>query len=320
MRIPTSVIVMSLVTATPFGLAIRDTLKKKPAADLEDYTLDDYERSTRRDRERLAEYEAEAAREAAERAKEATAKLVELDTVFGKQRASLGSLFTGAQIGSPASAPLQDKLDQVTSEGFIVASYEIDDESAVRSLHVELESSYDTTVDPCEALRDKLVTAWGPSSSGVWTEPSTHMRASLTRGRSCRLSFDHYLEPADWLAALPLDAVGQKAEKVAKVVRGDIYDGTLDWSLPGTGAGFERSTAMAYIDDHDKVVYVSISTDTDFDSLVAIRNALTAKLKVEPTRDDDSGGWVWKKKPGFQLTQSYDGNRFTLAFGKDPYQ
>jgi hypothetical protein len=327
MRIPISVVVMSLLTAAPFALAIRDTVneKKKPTADeLEELGLDDYERrSARRDRERLAEYEAEAAREAAERARDHEAKVAQLDTLYGKNKASIGSVFgVGVQIGGIVPDALERRVNELNREGFLLPTVE-QTGTALVSLRVDIySSSYDynsSGEDACETLRNKLVGAWGPSSSGVWTDPAAHARAILSTDRPCSLTFEKYLEPTDWIAALPLDAIGKKSEVVEeKAIGADVYDDTIEWSIPGTGAGKEPTHITAYV-DNGKVVFVSIMSDTDYDTLVAIRDALSAKLKAQPGRDDDTDGWIWKKKPGFLLTQGYSTNRFTLQFGKDPY-
>src|SRR5690348_1005184 len=101
MRIPTSVIVMSVVTAVPFGLGIRDTLDKKDShADDELGVLDFSGKRSARERERaLEEYQAEMQREAAEREARAKAKLAKLDELYGAKPAQMGALLDGITLG-----------------------------------------------------------------------------------------------------------------------------------------------------------------------------------------------------------------------------
>src|SRR5688572_453781 len=97
MRIPTSVIVMSLLTAAPFGLAIRDTLNKKDviAEDDDPFESEYGARSSRERREALEEYEREAVREAEERARKKAQQVEQLNDLFGEKPASMGSLLEG---------------------------------------------------------------------------------------------------------------------------------------------------------------------------------------------------------------------------------
>ena len=81
MRIPTSVIVMSLVTALPFGLGVREQLKQKDvsAEEFGDDGLDfGSKRSARERRADLEEYEAELRREEAEREAKTKEKLTSM--------------------------------------------------------------------------------------------------------------------------------------------------------------------------------------------------------------------------------------------------
>src|SRR5260221_296797 len=93
MRIPPSVIVMSLVTAVPFGLGIRDSLKHEPAIGGE-----------REERSRaLDDYEAEVRREGAERQRRTEDKKARLDVLYGAKPAQMGSLLDGIQLGANAT-------------------------------------------------------------------------------------------------------------------------------------------------------------------------------------------------------------------------
>ncbi len=323
MRIPTSVIVMSVLTAAPFGLGIRDSLKAKPAVTYEGEIVDDDDRhSARRDHAALAEYEAEAAREAAEEKVKRAKKLESLDTLFGVEPASIGSWLGSPTVGSMVTEKMHIKVDELSNDGLFIPTMD-DRADRLRSVTVQI-SSYDYEMDTekvCGMLRDKLTAAWGRSVRGTWLNAATHQRATLTED-PCLFSIDQVVDADAWVASLPIDAMGQSGEKVAAKAA-DLgaevsdYD-TVEWSLPGVGYSSKDTDVVASLSDAGKVTFISVATDSDFDTVLAIRDALSAKLKAQPTRDEDTGGWVWKKKPGFSLVQEDRSDRFELQIGKDP--
>jgi hypothetical protein len=173
-------------------------------------------------------------------------------------------------------------------------------------------------------LRDKLTAAWGRPVSGSWMNAKTHQRASLSQDPGCQFTIDQYAEPGTWVASLPFDAIGQTSAKLAAKVAdfgGELSDdNTVEWELPGTGYGNRKTDLVAHANDAGKIVFIQVSSDSDFDTVVALRDAVSAKVGAQPTRDEDTGGWVWKKKPGITLMQRSESNRFELQIGKDPYQ
>src|SRR5437763_955853 len=172
MRIPPSVIVMSLVTAVPFALAVHDTMKPHEKT---------YEEMT--DEEREAKFEAEMQKEAAEQAARdaaETAKIAATDkTYFGPKPAQLGSFFTTVHLGMAADDPAVEKL---TSQ---------DDRMTVR---FEGDRTVDTIIiqdeEHCSELRQALESAWGETSTMVYVDAATHQRASF---HDCAVRFDRYL-------------------------------------------------------------------------------------------------------------------------------
>jgi len=315
MRIPVSLIVMPILTAAPFAMAIRDTVKdKKPAAeDVSDYSdYSDRGREAHHER-RMAEYEAEMERERAAEAAKRKEQLQELDGIFGTEKASLGAKFDNLALGSPRTAALENKIALLQRDGFITPAFEGESET-VEYLHVEIDSTLPVSYDleePCSALREKLVAAWGPSGNGTWLNATTMQRATLAM-EPCSLRFDRALTVDNWVAKLPLDALGKSEIKGVSAVSDQD---TVVWNFNGVGYSGAPTNASAYKTD-DKITAVYISTETDFDTLVEIRDAVSKKLKAEPTRDED-GAWVWKKKPFITLSQGYDNNRITLQIGKD---
>lgn len=326
MRIPVSVVVMSLLTATPFALAIRDTLNKKPVPADEDPEYDDYDASERRDRAALAEYEAEQARDKAERLEARAEKLEKLDLVFGPSPATMGALFEGAQVGSRADDDLRDKILEATEEhdGFLAPSIVADEtrvlEAQVSISYSEYDHDNDTMINACDTLKDKLVKAWGRPVENVWLDKNRHVRASLEMD-TCTMYFERFADPAELVASLPLTVVGTPASRLAKNHDVDMSDDRYpSWQLRGVGYGKGPVGVIATVAS-GKVVGLDITGETDFDTLVAIRDGLSAKLEAKPVTEEvfDADAWVWKKKPGYTLRQWDNSNRFTLTIGQsDP--
>jgi hypothetical protein len=316
MRIPTSVFVMSVLTAVPFGLGIKDTLtREQPRFDDDAFGLDDDRARDRRD----DEYEREAEQERLERATRREERTARLDTLYGKQPASLGSLFDGIHLGADAGSfqpeTARERIYDATRDGFLNVVFDVD-ATQLRGLTVEVGTvDYTESVEEtCEKLRDKLTAAWGRTAGSTWLDPSRHQRASI--GASyCALRFDRYLEPADWLASLHLEAIGGTADKLAALV-GPTAIGDADvisWQLPGVGFGSKPTTVEAYL-ENDKVVSIVATSDSDFDTVAAIRDAISALPSTEPVTDA-TGFWTWKGKLAINLDNTR-GSRFELVAGK----
>ncbi len=328
MRIPTSVFVMSVVTAVPFGLGIRDTLKSKDVS-AEEYG-DDIDFGGGRDRaarERaLAEYEAEARREQAEREAKAAQRIATLDQLVGEKPAQMGALFEGIALGAGAGSfqpeHVRRRIENVTRDGFISVQFDADAKS-LNAIDVILNADYETS-DACEKLDDKLTAKWGSPTNRAWLDPSTHQRATFDDD-TCKLRFERYVEPADWVAQLPLTAIGMSAEKFGDVTLAGNYedDGEhLFWTTPGVGYGNAATRFDAFV-KNGKIVGFQATSQSDFDSTLAIRDAISAKLKAQPKMtgddyDDSISIYEWKKRVPVSL-ETLDGSRFTLRVGANPW-
>lgn len=328
MRIPTSVIVMSLVTAVPFGLGVRDTLKKK------DVTADEFDdgldfgskRSARERRAELEEYEAELRREEEAREAKTKEKLAKLDQLFGAKPAQMGTLLDGIRIGAGAGAfqpeDVRQRIERATSDGFMLVTFDADAKQ-LNGVDISLYGDYETG-DVCDKLDEKLTAAWGHATNDAWIDPATHQRASLDT-INCKLRFDTYLEAADWVAQLPLPAVGMTVDKLAEQLGTTIdeYDDErMYWSLPGLRYGKGASKIEAFI-RNNRVIGFKISTSSDFDSTLAVRDALSAKLKKQPkSQESDYESsfhlYEWKARVPVSLETS-DTDRFTVMVGKMPW-
>jgi len=325
MRIPTSVIVMSLVTAVPFGLGVRETLKQQDvsADELGDDGLDfGSKRSARERRAELEEYEAELRREEAEREAKTKEKLTKLDQLYGAKPAQMGTLLDGIRLGSGAGSfqpeDVRQRIENATRDGFMLVSFDADAKQ-LDAVEISLYGDYETG-DVCEKLDDKLTAAWGHATNDAWLDPGTHQRATLDKD-SCKLRFDMYVEPVDWVAQLPLSAVGTSAEKLSQQLGGsaEFDDDRLYWNIPGLRYGKGDTKIEAYA-VNGKIVGFKVTASSDFDSTLAVRDAISAKLKAQPKSEESEYEssfhlYEWKKRVPVSLETS-DSDRFSVMVGK----
>jgi hypothetical protein len=321
MRIPPSVIVMSLLTAVPFGLGIRETLAKKdaPAEDRYDSDLGfGSRRSSRESRRALEEYEAELAREAKEREARKLERMTQLDQVFGPKPAMMGSLLDGIAIGTGAGSfqpeNVRRRIERASRDGFINVSFDAD-AASLNAVTVAVNTDYETS-DACDQLEEKLEAAWGASTGGSWLDAATHQRATFDSA-TCELRFDRYLDAAEWVGALPIQLVGSHVDKLTAQLGGTVEDAGDDfvvWHMPGLRYGKTATKLEAYV-LREKIVGFKVVFDSDFDSMLGVRDALSAKLKSQPRRDDDTGAWTWKSRLPVSL-EELDTHRFALTVGK----
>ncbi|HSD87612.1 MAG TPA: hypothetical protein VLB44_08855 [Kofleriaceae bacterium] len=315
MRIPPSVIVMGLLTAVPFGLAIRDTAKHQAAsADGIDLTG-----SKKAERERLAAYQRAEREQEAREAEAKNRREQFVASLFGKTPASMGSFLEGITLGANAETfqpdATQKRIYEAARSG--LANVEFATEDILHAVKVEVRA-----VD-CDTLRDKLTAAWGRSVGSVWLDPATHQRASLAEyeesGFYCKMQFDRYVEPDAWVGALPFDAIGKPIAALGAPAGAKTEDDSVSWRLPGLGYGHQETVVIAYI-ENDKVVGANVITDADFDSQLKIRDLLSAKLAKQPVQDEnDSGVWIWKTKLPVKLDGS-GAARFSVQIGKQTWQ
>jgi hypothetical protein len=334
MRIPPSVIVMSLLTAAPFGMAIRDTLTKKPPVEeLDQWGEYDSRHNARQDRAALAEYEAEMARDAEAKAEKRKEQVAKLDQLYGSSAASMGALLDGIKLGADASSfqpeAARARIERASEDGTLSVSFDADEKS-LHGVVVTLDGrEYDATEGTmttlCDPLHDKLVAAWGrPSLGSTWLDEANHQRATLDRD-ACTLTFSRYLTATEWIATVPVDGVGKNAEKYLATyaaTNGTAFEEYADdyasWTGTALGTGDKASKYTVGI-TRGKITGLRVTADTDFDSFVTVRDALAAKLKSQPKLDDDTGAWVWKKNPAVSIVQD-DNNRITLVVGRDPWE
>lgn len=326
MRIPPSVIVMSVVTAVPFGLGVRDTFRHEDAG-ADDVGLGFGSRQSAREQAELEAYEAEMRAEQMEREARAKARLDQLDQLFGAKPAAMGSLLDGIVLGASAGSfqpeHVRRRIELASRDGLITVSFDVDAKS-LNGVEVAVNSDYET-VDACDKLGEKLGAAWGASTNGVWLDPATHQRAALDLD-DCRLRFERYVESAAWVAQLPLAAIGASADALTEQLAGagnaDLDGDRVYWSAPGLRYGKAETRLEAYV-VNGKIVGFKATVDSDFDSTLAVRDALSAKLKAQPTKNADDAAedlnvWEWKRRVPVSLDQ-FDTDRFSVLVGKMPW-
>jgi len=305
MRIPTSVIVMSVVTAVPFGLAIRDTLHGHPKDDAFDYDRDASRERVLREAEERADRQAELELER-ERADAEARRDAVIPRLVGTAPASLGSLFRGLTLGAPAGSFQPEGTRQAIQEVADVASVSFDvDAISLNAVEITLD-------DGCEKLAQRLRTVWGPADHGRWADPVAHRRASLDED-ACLLHVERYADVETWLgkdatSIVPLDLLHKPEaalrERLAARLLGD-EDTSIAWDDLGTGGGQGR-THLAATFAHGKVVGLTASQDGGLLTYHLLRDRVTAILGHEPEEDVENDAYVWTGRIPARLTLGED--------------
>lgn len=330
MRIPTSTLVMGLLTCVPFGLAIRDTAAGKTGAYVpgedEDEDHDEYGGEAFEARMRAAEEAAEAAEQEAQ-----ALRAQQLVQIYGAEPASLGAVFEGLRVGAPEAA-----LGGATMAGIhrlertsgikieLLHGAGMLDAVLVRAARTSTEDEQD---ELCETLEQRLTTAWGEGETDaddrvIWLNPVAGHRAVLADAPACELRFERYAAVDTWFAptsptsVVPVWAIGQPARRLvealgpAATVTGDV----ITWRAPGVGAGTGDTMLFAEV-QRGKVV----SLDAAFDeSLVEQVGVHLIGLHGEPTAEGDNLDLVrWRSKPPISL-EAVSGARAHLRVGKQP--
>jgi hypothetical protein len=318
MRIPRSVIVMTLLTSVPFALAIRAAVKDKARHAADDDDSDD-----------LSEYGREEAKLAEVRAEEERAKVESesqrrrvMHQLLGDEPATLGSLFDGVQLGAPAGAFQPESVRTALRDAAEVVSVDWDvDAARLNGLTIRLKGE-----DYGCGLKDAVV-AWGGDGQ-MWQNPRTHQRAML-ENVECALKFERYAEPEQWLdksdaSIVPMSAVGQPAAKLhARVLdkMDDGSDGEDEFGWHDIGLAGEQGTTTLFANTKGGKVVAITATFRGRVAFDALVERITKLTGVKPTRaadgDDDYGGprVTWKSKPPITL---HGGDTAVITIGTIP--
>lgn len=298
MRIPPSVIVMSLVTAVPFGLAIRDSLRHHEPATADD-SDDDLDLGGRR--AALKEFKAQQ-READERKQLREAEQTkQLDGLFGAQPASLGGRFQGVQLGALTASFDPEAVRSRIDTELVHTSFDVDG-AHLLGVTVELGSEDLDSSTACVKLREVLGNSWGPGHDDTWQDAATHQRA-LLQTDYCRLRFERYKDAPDWVAAVPFELIGAPTKRLTDTLGAvETYDdGAPHWRADGLAGGDDPTSFEAVI-RQGKIVGIKVNVDGDPGALETLRAALETKLHAKPVEEPDVG-YHWKRKPVVYLSQ-----------------
>src|SRR3569623_772171 len=299
MRIPASVIVMSMVTAVPFALAVRDTMKphEKPVDEMTD-------------EDREAHFEAEMQKEAEQDAQREAAKSAARDkafqTVFGAKPAQLGSFFAGVELGGPAHSPAIDALSRADD---VIPTIGLTGTETLDAIEIPGD-------DHCDALNAAMIKAWGDSQDGVYLDPANHARAKYG---DCTVTFDRYVEVNEWIdkkatAPVSLSLVGKSVDMLHELVpHVEQDDGEIvKWTEPGIGRGAGPTHVTASI-ENNKVTHVTINVMPAAPTAAAVKARLVGILGKGTANPDDPDVIEWKGKGAF----TYAAETVSIDLGKD---
>lgn len=289
MRIPPSAIVMALVVAVPFGFAVRDTLKGNDAQTKQERE----EAEMRAEEAKLQAAQAEEEQAQYEREKKLAAEREQMfATVIGKQPATLGERFGGAQVGDKAPDDFDEKLGamdtvlDVTNHGL-----QLRGDGTIASVSFTFGDAH------CDRVREILKATWGPATlaDDLWIDRPHQRRASLT-GLLCVLHFDQIVDDAAWVkAALPkiIGKTPAQAKKLLGMPTVPLDEPTLSWFLPGPPAGHDSTELRADVTDGKITLTSATATVTQTEAL-AIIDAIGKHLG-KPATNQDGTIWAWDK-------------------------
>ncbi|MBA3391904.1 MAG: hypothetical protein H0T89_04625 [Deltaproteobacteria bacterium] len=319
MALPTSTIAMAVLTCIPFGLAVRDTVRQRTAAQTERERIEQRARFDEQQEALAAERDyarrqAEREREEREQAERAAA----MSGLLGDSPTSLGPLFGDIAIGMSGEElyTRSTQLAAITALGFRV---HVEGRDHVPS--IVLVPRRGSSDDLCDQLSAQLVTRWGrPDAEDdeelFWVTGAR--RASFWRSATCKLRFERYAPPESWIdrstdSVVPIAAIGKPAKALAAQLEQRLFvavsveDDSVVWSDVGVGTGSGRTSLVANVSGGRVTGILAttrVSTNTQ-DDIIAQLTALFG-----PRADDGN----WTGKPPVTL-DVYDGH-LTLTAGK----
>ena len=284
MRIAPSVIVLPLILAVPFGLAIRDSLHGDDRAGAAARTA-----AAAADLEATQHAELVAAeREQYERGERLAAERhAWLGALIGSEPATLGPALAHTQLGELASA---NDVTVPQSPAVVASSIQLARDGTVLEVALAIEKA------SCRDLRDTLVKAWGEAhpldaSSAIWIDPAHHRRASvLDRDGECTLSFDRVVGDAAWVAMVLPGVLGETSAHATKLFGAQTRsaDGDDAWHLAGPAAGAGSTEVSAETSESGKIDRAQIRVIVSDEQAAALIGAISKQLGRQPVRDDAS--------------------------------
>lgn len=259
-----------------------------------------------------------------------------LDRAIGARPASLGPLLDNLALGTRITPAIRAKLDALMNGSLLSPLF--DDRGGVLDgvilwASVEEIRALDTEAESreCEHVRVRLASAWGPPTiDDTWLDPRSHQRAELDT--SCMLHLTRYLDPSDWVAALPIPFIGKNARELeAKHPPDDDVHMNLNayYWFAGVGQGSADTDVEAIVagtcgprggpcNPSRTIIGLHITTTTDPATAASIRNALGKRLHAKPKKqpDDVSEVWQWRGTPRARLRYDEESDELDLEIGK----
>lgn len=320
--LPRSTIVFGLLTAVPFGLAIKDTITGTPPSSARhaDGGDDDgdaeagIERWEREERERIEREEAE------------RAALRGMIAAMIPEAKEAGLRLGAYRLGAPMPASTTPELDALRQRtGARLVPVE-DGAGNLLRLTVSFPNTGEREI--CSLIEERLDAAWGESSRS-YTDGETRAHymttplqrvtftSSLDAADRCMLVVEPTVAPADFAsrseaAIVPLWAVGKPA-KVLVTKLGDtaFSDATqIRWSASGVGAGIAETELYARV-VKGTIVTVSARFQASPATILAVHEALTAQFG-EPVAD----GTEWPKAKLVLVTADENAGTYQLLAGE----
>lgn len=315
MALPTSTIVMALLTAVPFGLAIKDTVTGTSAYD------------ARSDEER----EKDEALEALEREYEdqQQQKKVDLEASLEQliptaRKAIIG--LPGYDLGQPTpeESSAQARLERVA---YALISTTKNSDAKLNSVTISF-PQYMSDENICLRVSQRLEDAWGSSSRTYgnsssrkhWATTSPQQRATFIDpdgDERCAIVVEEFAGPLHFVtkteaSVVPLWAIGKSADKLAEKLGPDAYsdDTQIRWTGIGYGEGY-GGTELYARSVKGKIVTVTAKFQTSAVSARALVDKLVAD-HGEPTVTDPA---VWEKSKLSLATLDDSAGEYLLVAG-----
>jgi hypothetical protein len=303
-RLPTSTIVLAVLTCIPFGLAIRDTVAGTyDRSELGMFGDRDYDADEELDsRVAMAEYESR------QRLRQLQREAL-VQSLYGADLASMGSSFENVVLGARVGH------SSVTSTDELELSL-LDDGVATQTLHIKPLGD----MEICDLVERALVDAWGGGvridQARIWVNDVAEQRAIFDGGQ-CVLRFEKITQVGAWLTSgpeslVPMWAVGKPTKQLVEVLgaRAAVDEEKIWWFVRGLGVGRGPSQLIADVRD-GRVVRIRASAHADqatFEELIERVSKLVGK------RPDSE--LIWHTTPKIMLDQTTYG--LVLTIGSRP--
>ena len=311
-------IVIGMVTAATFGMAVKDTVVHGKFLTATEQREAD---AAKRDAEERAAQRADEAREAAEQA-----KLAAEDAARVKLAQALLPTLLGGAIGPGPAFETPERLDAVVTTLHLESTYRSDGARPGGGVRI---SEGTAAAEPmCAILQtalDERAATWGRAytdgSRTTWADAVTHHRVAFVQQfGSCELLLDAALAPKDWLdQVVPAGIVGRPAAALRKqlAARSSVEDldtseaTSWSWTDDGLGTGSGRTQLDVQIKT-GRVTALHAYLDSGEIDATHLDEALIARFG-KPVDDGDRGE-SWNKP----VTRSFyvDGGHVTYSVGE----